>query len=72
MTTTNPVRAMIARLQTLISCMDKLGNDPMVLTYFIDAVDVMVDDIRDEVLEVVNAYIPAEDQDEVIDPPPSE
>jgi hypothetical protein len=43
--------------------MDKLGNDPLVLTYFIDAVDVLVNDIRDEVLEVVNAYIPAEDDE---------
>jgi len=61
MTTTNPVRAMITRLQTLITCMDRLGNDPLVLTYFIDAVDVMIEDIRDEILEVVDAFIPADD-----------
>jgi hypothetical protein len=56
----NPVRAMISRLQTMITTMAALGDDPLILTYFVDAVDVLVEDIRDEVLEVVNAYIPTE------------
>jgi hypothetical protein len=56
----NPVRAMISRLQTMITTMAALGDDPLILSYFIEAVDVLVEDIRDEVLEVVNAYIPTE------------
>jgi hypothetical protein len=76
---TNPIAAMIAKLQALITTMSKLGDDPVVLSYFVPGIDLMIDDIRDEILEEVNAFIPAngivesveseEEEEEEEDPP---
>jgi hypothetical protein len=52
---------MINRFQALITTMNNLGDDPVVLNYFVPAIDVMVDDIKDEVWEEVNAFIPIEE-----------
>jgi len=53
---------MISRLQAMLNTMSAIGDDPVVLNYFVDGIDVLVDDITDEINEQAIPYV-GEDED---------
>jgi hypothetical protein len=64
---------MITRFQALLTTMATIGDDPVVLSYFVPAMDTMIDDIKDEIFEAINIIIPEieEEEDPPIEDPPS-
>jgi hypothetical protein len=48
----------------MVSIMSTLRDDPLILSYYVEAMETIVADITDEILEIVHTIVPIEDDDE--------
>jgi hypothetical protein len=66
---TNTIKKMISKFQACIATMSSLGDDSLLLSYFLHCMEIMLDDINDEILEEFNAIIPPEEDKKLEDEP---